>query len=223
MNLRKFILTLAAAVSNGVAVSQTTGGATNLVLNGSLVSSGVATFDVARRVVINATGNLSAITFTVTGTDRSGNVLVSTLAGPNNGSVFTAQDFLTVTSVAVSAAVSAVTVGTNGVASTPWFVGDWHNGKLILIDTYVDPGSVLTYTVESTPTNLNDGALNVDARLLQAQNPIVYPSTDMSVVGASTSQQTNFMNALPGMRATINSYTSGTLTILFVPSATHTF
>lgn len=223
MNLRQFSISLASAVSNGVALSQTTGSAGNLTLNGSLVTGGVAVFDVARRVAIAATGNLSGITFTVVGTDRSGNPLTATLAGPNNGSVFTAQDFLTVTRVSVSAAVSAVTVGTNGVASTPWFVGDWHNGKLIIVDTYVDPGSVLTYTVESTPTNLNDGALNVDARLLQAQNPIVYPSTDTSVVSASTSQQTNFMNALPGIRATLNSYTSGKLTILFVPSATHTF
>lgn len=220
MNLRTFILTPVVGVANSIAVSQTTGGATNLVLNGALVSGGVATFAVPRKITITSTGNLSAVTFTVTGTDRYGNAQSIAIAGPNNNTVSTSQDFATVTQVAVSAAVgTGVTVGTSTVTSTPWYVGDWHHNAPIFLHITLSAGASMTYTVEQTATNLNDGSIPMPARLIQAQNPIVENSTDTTVVGASTSQITNFIVAPPGSRVTINTYTSGTLTVTFAATS----
>lgn len=121
-------LTLAAAVSNGIAQTQSLPGASglNLVLNGSLVTAGVATLDVSRRVVIHSNGNDSGITFTITGTRGNGwgnTALVETMAGGNAADAVSTQDFVTVASIASSGATaSTVTAGTIGVASGPWVV-----------------------------------------------------------------------------------------------------
>lgn len=120
-------LTLVAAVSNGIAQSQSPGGAGNLTLNGSLVSGGVATLDsggAARRVLITSAADDSSKTFTVYGTDRYGRTQSEAVTGGNTTGVYTNRDFLTVTRIAVSAATAgAVTAGTNGVGSTaPWIV-----------------------------------------------------------------------------------------------------
>lgn len=219
MNLVKYTLTPVVGVANGIAVSQTTGGATNLVLAGSLTSGGVATFAVPRKIAIAATGNLSAITFAVIGTDRYGNAQSVAIAGPNNSTVTTTQDFATVTQVSVSAAVTAVTVGTSTVTSTPWYVGDWHHNAPIFLHITLSAGAVMTYTVEQTATNLNDGSIPMPDRLIQAQNPIVENSTDATVVAASTNEITNFIVAPPGSRVTVNTYTSGTLTAVFAATS----
>lgn len=224
MNIKKIAITLAAAVSNGVALSQTPGGAGNLTLNGSLVSGGVATFDVARRVAITSASNISNRTLTFTGTDRYGNTQTEILTGPNATTVYTTKDFKTVTQIAISgAAAGALTVGTNGVASTAWYPGDYKLGKINVITVELSTGAVLTYTVEFTPTNLNDTTQNLTAaqQIAQAQNATVFISTDTNVVAASTNQATNSLIGMPGSRLTLNSWTSGTASITFMPPNNH--
>lgn len=221
MNITTLTISLATAVANGVALSQTPVGAIAITLNGSLVSGGVATFDVPRRVAITSASNASNSTYTITGTDRYGNTQVATLVGPNATTVFTSQDFATVTNITQTATPGgAITIGTNGVASTPWYVGDWRHCAYIGIKVELSPGAVLTYTVESTGTDLSGSLLypNVAAVITNAQNPFVFPSSDATVVAANTSQITNFISAEPGMRLTLNSYTSGTATIRFQPT-----
>lgn len=105
--------TLAAAAVGAVAAAQTTAGAGNLLINGTLASGGVATMAAQQLLGITSTGNLSAITFTVYGTDDQGRAISESLAGPNNNTVRTTLNYLTVTRVAVSAAVATnVTVDT---------------------------------------------------------------------------------------------------------------
>lgn len=120
---RRVVLTLslAAASANNIAISQTIGGAGNLTINGSTATGGVATLDTQRRVLITSAGNDSGISFTVYGTNQGGASISEKITGGNIAAVATQQDFLTVTRVATSgAAAAAVTVGTNGVGSTPW-------------------------------------------------------------------------------------------------------
>lgn len=124
---------LTAADDNGIALAQQLGAAGSLTLNGAFVTSGVAQLDTQRKVGITSTGNLSAVTFTVYGTDQAGNTISESLAGPNNNTVSTTLDFYTVTQVAASAAVGTdVIVGTTGVgASAP-----------VPLDIYLDPFNV---------------------------------------------------------------------------------
>lgn len=142
--------TLTASSANAIALAQTIVGAGNLTLNGALVTAGVAQLDAQRFVGIASTGNLSAVTFTVTGTNQLGTAISESLAGPNNNTVSTTLNFYTVTQVAVSGTVGTnVTVGTTGVgASAP-----------IPLDQYLDPFNVsigctvtgtISYTVQYT-------------------------------------------------------------------------
>src|SRR6202012_1301839 len=146
---------LTAASANNIAQSQTPGAAGALALNGSTVVNGVAVLDHPRRVLIT-TGDTTHI-FTVTGTNASG-MPISEVVGPITTSAYTTQDFLTVTSVTINAAATAaVTVGTNGVASTAWiFLDSW---ALPIVSIQCDVSGTVNYTVQSTlddpntPTN----------------------------------------------------------------------
>jgi hypothetical protein len=107
------IRTLAAAAVGAICAAQTTAGAGNLVINGSLASGGVATLSAQQILGVTSAGNLSAVNFTITGTDDQGRVIAQTIAGPNANTVQTTLNYRTVTSIAVSAAVGTnVTVDT---------------------------------------------------------------------------------------------------------------
>ena len=127
-------VTLVAANATNIAQSQSLPGASglNAVLNGTLVTAGVAVMDAPRRVGITSGGNDSGITFTVTGTARTeqgGIKLVETIAGSNGGVAQTTQDFATVTSVAASGATAGnITIGTTGTGSGPWV--PWNQNSL---------------------------------------------------------------------------------------------
>lgn len=129
--IKTLTLSLAAASANNIALSQTKGSAGNLTLNGSTVSGGVATLDVPRRVLITTASDNSAVNFTITGTGINGLAQTEIIAGPTaSGTVFTTKDFGTITSIAVSAALTGnITIGTNGVGST----------APMIIDRYINP------------------------------------------------------------------------------------
>ena len=69
-------------VTNGIAENQTTAGAADLVLNGSLADLGGGVFDIydalyssgvgGVRIAIDSAGDISSVIFTVTGTDQDG-------------------------------------------------------------------------------------------------------------------------------------------------------
>ena len=109
--------------ANSIALSQTPLAAGNLTLNGALVVNSVAVMPASpQRLLFTPTGAeaTNGTTWTITGTDWNGNTATEVVAGVNNPS--TAQsvyDYQTVTQIAVNKAqAGAVTVGTNGVASS---------------------------------------------------------------------------------------------------------
>ena len=105
----------AAAAATGVCLSQAINTGTPATLNGTLVASGVATFDVPRNVVAAWTG--TAI-LTVTGTDMYGHAQTESSA---SGTTFTGKKaFATITAVNVSANVTAATVGTGNAFGLPF-------------------------------------------------------------------------------------------------------
>lgn len=145
------ILQLATASANNISTSQTPGGAGNLTITGSAASGGVATLDVARRVLISTAGNDSGRTFTIFGTDRNGNVQSEAITGiPNTTSGATVRDFLTVTRISVDAATAgAVTAGTNSIGSSPWVEDNYLAEYWALAGACTGPAGT-TYTIELT-------------------------------------------------------------------------
>lgn len=187
-------LQLVAAVANGICQSQQPAGAGALTLNGSLVSSGVATMDVARRIVIASNGNDAAVVFTVTGTNQDGNPISSTVTGLNASGAYTALDFATVTSVTSSAAtVGQITVGTNGVASTKWILDNYLSPYWALAVAVQVSVAAVNYTVEHTYDDPNAGqSLPLSGfSLAQGSNvpPVPWPHPVLSAASASLEGQ----------------------------------
>jgi len=145
-------LSLPAGVTNGIALSQTPGAASNLTLNGSLVSGGVANLVTPQRAVaVSASAGDTTQTLTFTGTDRNGNTISEAVTLNGTTQVNTKQDFLTVTKVAISAGTAgALTVGTNGIGSTDWVLDNFLAPTWMLaVAVHIKSGSA-TYTVEHT-------------------------------------------------------------------------
>ena len=94
------------ASTTAIAIAQTLGGAGNLNLTSSSVSDGS---NMDTTVTLTSTGNISGVTFTVTGTDASGSTITEDITGPNNTTVTGSTKFLTVTQIAADAAVSTNT------------------------------------------------------------------------------------------------------------------
>lgn len=109
--MRPIVLTrvLVAGAVGAVAASQTTAGAANLSINGSLATNGIAFLDEQRNIGITSTGNLSGVTFTVFGMDSQGRQITEVITGPNNGTATSVLNYLTVTRIQTSGAVGTGT------------------------------------------------------------------------------------------------------------------
>ena len=134
--------------ADGVCKAQTTAGAGNLTINGDLATAGVATFGEQQRITLYSAADLRALTFTVYGTTKIGDVISEAIVGPNAGTITTTANFKTVTQVAVDGAVGTnVTVGNSNVLETAWVA---LNGNKALkgISVELSAGASLTYEVQ---------------------------------------------------------------------------
>lgn len=185
---------LASASANAIALSQTPS-AGALALNGALASGGVATLDTARRVLFTFAADETGHSFVVTGTDWQGVVISETVAGTTAGTVYTAQDYKTVTSITISAnATGALTVGTNGVASTPPVVLDVYARSTIALQATVT--GTVNYTVRQTL----DSPWNIEP---ESWTWVNHPDTNL--VAATSTQQGNYAYPPSMTRITLNS------------------
>ena len=117
----------------------------------------------AHQIAIVSAANLSAITFTLTGTDADGVTLTEAVTGPNATTVESTGYFKTVTSIAISATLGANTVDLG------W--ADEFVTPTIQLNTYaqgvsgnVDVTGTIDYTVQATNSDIrtraDDGAFN---------------------------------------------------------------
>lgn len=145
--------TLVAAVANAIALSQTLAGAGPVVLNGALVVAGVAIIPQQRRITITSTSDLTAVNFTIVGTNEAGQAVTEVLAGGSTATVTSLNDYATVTSITASAAVAAaITVGTSAVgASLP-----------VPLDIYLPFGSTVSVALLSGAVNYSVQVTNGD-------------------------------------------------------------
>jgi|SRR6201996_3165726 len=195
---------LAAASANNIALSQTPNSG-NLILNGSTAVNGTAVLDKPRRVLITAAANESANTFTITGTNWSGSAISETITGPNASTAQSVLDYATVSRITISGnAAGAITVGTSGVASSPWVSLDHWALPQVAIQCNVN--GTVNYTVQSTLDNPNGSVPPAAVTWIN--------TSDTGAVGASASIQTNFAYAPTFARVILNSGT-GTVTTTF--------
>jgi len=187
---RTEFLTVTSVASSGAAAGNVSVGT-----NGT-----VATLDKARRVLFTSGASDAGITFTVYGTDWSGNEISETITGPATTG-YTTRDFKTVTAIWPSGATaSTLTVGTNGVASSPPILLDtWANAPTAL---QVDVSGTVNFTVQQTLNDPNRvGYSNV--------NWVNHP--DSALAAATATAQGNYAYAPNMTRITLNSG-SGSIT-----------
>jgi len=191
---------LAAASANNICLSQTPS-AGNMTINGALATGGVATLDTPRRVLFTPAGNESSNTFTVTGTNWSGVPITESIAGTNATAFYTVLDYATVTRITIaSGAAGAITVGTNGVASSPWVILDeW---ALPQVAIQCNATGTVNYTLQQTLDNANSFSYSTTPAAMNWVN-----SSDTNVVGATATQQTNYAFAPMWTRVLLNSGT----------------
>lgn len=167
-------------------------------------AAGVATFDLARRVIVTSGGNDTGITFTLAGTDASGALITEVVTGASGAAASSVLDYKTVTSVLSSgAAATTVIVGTNGVASSPWVRFDDYASMSGATIQCVVTGTV-NYDVEESmqdPNALGDVAYAAPALMTWTD------STDTAVVGATATKLSSFTFTPLWARVTLNSGT----------------
>jgi hypothetical protein len=192
---------LAAPSANNICLTQTPIAAVGFTINGALSSNGVATLDTPRRVLITPTGNESANTFTIVGTNDSNISQTEVIAGLNSTAFYTNLDFKTVTKISLANnAVAAITVGTNNVASSPWVRFDDYALSQTAIQATVS--GTVTYTIQQTLQDPNSPTNPV--------NPysVVWLNTnDTAAVNATTTIQTSYQYSPTYAKVTI---TAGT-------------
>jgi hypothetical protein len=139
---------------------------------------------------------------TITGTDWNNAAISEVLVAASATTSFTSLDFKTVTSIVSSATyVGAVTVGTNGVASSAWVALDEYSPFSTAVQCTVTTamGSLQKFTVEQTLQNPNSAS-----NALLPYQAIWINSTDTAAVQASTSIVSSFAYAPALARVTIN-------------------
>jgi hypothetical protein len=138
-------LKVSAANTTAVAALQTLVGAGNL----TLASSTVTLPNGGQRPSLTCSGglNLSGVTFTFTGTDRAGNAMTMSMAGPNNTTVVLPATMGTITNIASSGAVAATGVSAGYAAQA--------DTNPLPLDTRSDPTNVSitlkNFTGSATP------------------------------------------------------------------------
>lgn len=186
-------------------------GAGYLTLDGNAVVDGVAVLDAPRLVYFEGTSPLPSVDFTITGTTWGGAPASEVVSAANiDGGVETVQSFLTVTSVYASAGSGGddVYIGTNDKATTAWVRLDpWSVGNTAI---QINASGSVSYTLQQTMDDPNDPT-----------NPVAtgsmawVDSNDTSVVGATTTKQTNYLFTPKFARVMLNTG-DGSATATFV-------
>jgi hypothetical protein len=197
---------LAASNATNIRTASAIAGAGAVVLNGTLVTGGVATLDKPRQILFTDAANDSGITFTLTGTDWAGDIISEVLTGANAGTVASVLSYATVTSVVSSGASAGnVSIGTSGVAYSPWArLDDFAMSQTALQCT---ASGTVNYTVQQSMDDPNSPTNPVTPALMTWVS-----SSDANVVGASTSQMSFFTFAPIFVRVLLNSG-SGSVTM----------
>lgn len=220
INVYQQITLSEAASSNAICLSQAGTGGSPLLLNGASVSGGEAVLSENRRVLISSSGDNSGVTFRIYGQNRYG-LVSEDIIGPNNGSVYTVNDFKTIQSITpLSSTVGNVTVGTNGVASGEWVIlNPKEVPTQVSIFCTLSQGASLTYTVEYTNYELmntylfdNNRIINNDpSKYMNVPATEIFPYPFENLVNATAKSSGNYAFPVIATRVVLNTYSSGTL------------
>lgn len=172
---------------------------------------GVATLDTARRVILTSGGDDSAISFVVSGTNNAGDPISETVTGANAGVASTVLDYLSITSIRSSAAVATtVTVGTNGIAGSPWVrFSDWNSGSQTTIAAVVTGTANYSIQLSMDDPNLVSNTVAPNTYQTTPAGMTWIDSLDTTVV-AATATKASYFNYTPIFARVLLNSSTGT-------------
>ena len=176
---------------------------TSIKTSGSTASTitvgyfGPATMDTPRQVLITTA---SAISFTIYGTDWAGSPISETVTN-SGASVASVLSYATVTAVSNSASGTSITVGTNGVADSPWVQFDvWALGET---SVQANVFGTVNYTLFLSNDDPNSSTNSV------LPSAMTWSSVGSPFVGASATAQATLAAPFKWAKVTLNSETAG--------------
>lgn len=192
------------ADGNGIAEAQQRTGAGDL----TLVSSTV-TLTPPRFVTLTSLGNLSGVTFTITGTAPNGSDQTEQIAGPNANTVTTTLTFATITAISTSGTVgSDVEAGFTQSGYSGWWPLDIYTPNQVTTIS-VNVTGTINYSVEYTNEDPFDNSI--------IQLPKAHPNAALT---NGTADQTEFTTTLMrAVRFKVNSG-SGTARVTITQQST---
>lgn len=152
-------ITPVAASATDICLSQTVASATTLTLNGAKAGT---TLDFSRKLDLVSAGNLSAVNFTIVGTDANGRSISEVKSGPNANTVQSVNYYSTITSITTSATMGGVniTVGTSDDLATKMYPLNFYDEIAAQIAVNLVSGTA-TFSVQETYSALTSAATEV--------------------------------------------------------------
>ena len=168
-DIQSTFIEAAALDADGISVAAAVGDGASLVIGGALASGGSVTFDQPRNVTILSAGDDSGISFTVTGTDETGDSATESITGANAGTATGSSYFTTVTAIAaVGDPAGNVSAGSGTAIAAPMF-----RGRMRLRGIYaVNTGTAGTTTFRQTSSS---GAVRMKFNTVASANTTQYP------------------------------------------------
>lgn len=195
--------TLSASVPNGICTAQTPSGAGALTIDGAYATAGAATLNYPRHLLITTSANDTTKTLTIVGTDRYGKALSYAVNLPNATTLVVPYNFLTVTSVTISAATTGtITLGTYDSMEGPWIPLDWIGSDEATISVGLSTSANFTYTLQSTLEDVQSDTFNAHTCVTQ----------DTPLTGAASAIY-KLDGPLRAIRLKITGFVTGTATL----------
>lgn len=186
---------------DAICAAQQISAAGYLLINGAARSTALATLGFAVGgsfnipVTLTSTGNLSGVSFIITGRTRAGITTTETIAGPNNNTVTTTAKFNIVESVYASGAVATgVKIGFSSTGTTSWIPADFEVGRFNAGLGFNVTGTI-NYTLQHTFDNVYNTAIT----------PFAFDCADTNVVNATADANTNYDKPVGAWQININS------------------
>lgn len=202
MRREEFVIT-AEVDADGIASAQSVSAAGNLSLDGVLVSGGKWEIDHGQQVTITASGDASAVTFTVYGKDVDGKSVSASIAGPNATTTTISAYLSEVTAVSASASLSGtITVGPGPQCATPTYVVNYKSNPFqaaLAVD-------VVSGTVTGTVQHTFD---DVFLTSWYASTGTWYPHDDSDLVDFTADKNGNYAFPPVATRTILSSATNG--------------
>ena len=156
----------------------------------------------AHQISLTSAANLSAINFTITGTDADGQVISELLAGPNNNTVETTKFFKTVATIVNSATLGANTLDVGWV--------DEFVSPTIPLEIYLR-GHAVNVQVTLTGTanfDIEDTMSDIRATPQPEQSALTWLN-DANFTNKTASLSSPLAVVARAIRLMVNSYTTG--------------